>query len=215
MDMKFLNRLFMTQPATLFIIAAPSGAGKTSLVKALIEKTADMAVSVSHTTRPQRYGEQQGVNYHFVDITQFEQLIEQQDFLEYATVFGNYYGTSKTWVNEKLAQGIDVILEIDWQGAQQVRKSVPDAVGIFILPPALTTLQQRLCDRGQDAQEVIATRLAGAQAEMRHYAEFDYLVINDDFSTALEDLAAIVRATRLKQAPQAKKNAQLLTHLLT
>ena len=205
----------MTQAATLFIIAAPSGAGKTSLVQALISQTKNLVVSVSHTTRPQRNSEEDGINYHFINKPEFEKMINEQAFLEHATVFGNYYGTSKKWVKTQLAQGIDVILEIDWQGAQQVRQHNSFATqSIFILPPSLQALKQRLARRGQDTQAVMDARLAGAQHEMQHYREFDYLVVNDDFTTALEDLSAIVRVARLQRALQVYHHAPLLDNLL-
>lgn len=181
---------------TLFVIAAPSGAGKTSLVKALVEATENIAVSVSHTTRAQRPGEVDGVNYHFIDRDGFGQLIAQGDFLEQAEVFGNLYGTSKRWVEDTLRHGRDVILEIDWQGAQQVRRLIPDAVGIFILPPSRETLRERLVGRSTDAAEVIERRLAQAAEDMAHFAEFDYVIINDVFNRALDDLKAVVLARR-------------------
>jgi guanylate kinase len=181
---------------SLFVIAAPSGAGKTSLVKALLARMDNIGVSVSHTTRPQRPGEVDGVNYNFVDREQFQALIGQAAFLEYAEVFGNLYGTSQRWVEDTLAGGRDVILEIDWQGAQQVRRLLPQAVGIFILPPTQAVLRLRLISRSTDASDVIERRLAQAQDDMSHYIEFDYLVINDDFSLAVDELVAIVQAQR-------------------
>lgn len=200
---------------TLFVISAPSGAGKTSLVKALIDSTPGISVSVSHTTRPKRPGEQDGVNYHFVSREAFEERLNQADFLEEAEVFGNRYGTSKTWVNEQLAQGTDVILEIDWQGAQQIRRLLPDSVGVFILPPSRTVLEQRLRGRGQDSEAVIAQRLAQATDEMSHHVEYQYLVINDDFDTALAELRAIVMAQRLKIDKQVVNHSGLLQSLLS
>lgn len=181
---------------TLYVIAAPSGAGKTSLVKALISRLDGIGVSVSHTTRPQRPGETDGVNYNFVDRERFQSLADAGEFLEHAEVFGNLYGTSQRWVESTLATGRDVILEIDWQGAQQVRRLLPDAIGIFILPPSLPVLRERLVGRSTDAPDVIARRLAQAQDDMSHYIEFDYLVINDDFARALDELATIVLAQR-------------------
>lgn len=205
----------MAERGTLFIISAPSGAGKTSLANALVEQTPGLRLSVSHTTRPQRPGEQEGVNYHFLDRTDFLRKIEEGRFLEYAEVFGNLYGTSGDWVDETLSQGEDVVLEIDWQGAQQVRRLMPDATGIFILPPGLDQLAARLCGRGQDDEDVIDERLAGAQREMTHYSEFDYLVINDDFLRALSDLTAIVRSRRLHLERQAQALEQTLQQLLS
>lgn len=199
---------------TLYLIAAPSGAGKTSLVKALLEKTPNLKVSVSHTTRPPRVGEKDGVNYHFVSKTEFLQMLSDKVFLEHAQVFDNYYGTSLKWLTEQLNTGTDVILEIDWQGAQQVRRLKPDTVSIFILPPSRAALEQRLRYRGKDSEAVIAKRLRGAVEEMSHYIEFDYLVVNDDFDQALKDLQAIIQSQGLKQAAQAIKLEGLLNDLL-
>jgi len=208
----------MSTPAaaagTLFIISAPSGAGKTSLVNALLKQLDGVRVSVSHTTRPQRPGEVDGVNYHFVDRDRFEAMLEAGDFLESAEVFGNCYGTSQRWVEQMLAAGTDVILEIDWQGAQQVRRLLPGAISIFILPPGREALEQRLRGRGQDAPEVIARRLAEAVSEMSHYAEADYLVINDQFDTALAELCAILGGARLRLPRQAQRHAELIAQLL-
>lgn len=199
---------------TLYIISAPSGAGKTSLVKSLVEKTAGISVSVSHTTRPMRPGERDGVHYHFVDQVTFGAMIEAKAFVEYARVFDNFYGTSLTGALDKVREGIDVILEIDWQGAQQVRRKIPESVGIFILPPSRAILEQRLRARGQDSDEVITRRTREAVAEMSHHAEFDYLVVNNDFDTALADLQAIVRARRLRIAAQTRRLKKLLVDLL-
>lgn len=201
-------------PGTLYIIAAASGAGKTSLVKALVEAMPAIAVSVSHTTRASRPGEQDGVNYHFVPVEKFQAMIAAGDFLEHAKVFDNYYGTSRAGIEELLAQDRDVILEIDWQGARQVRAAFPACVGIFILPPSRAALETRLRGRGQDPDEVIARRMRDAVAEMSHYAEFDYLVINDDFNVALGDLQAIFHALRLRQTAQAGRHADLVAALL-
>ncbi len=201
-------------PGTLYVIAAASGAGKTSLVKALVEAEPDIAVSVSHTTRASRPGEQDGVNYHFVTIEKFQAMIAEGAFLEHAKVFDNYYGTGRTGIEELLAQDRDVILEIDWQGARQVRAAFPACVGIFILPPSRAALESRLRDRGQDPDEVITRRMRDAVAEMSHYAEFDHLVINDDFQVALADLMAIFRALRLRQPAQARRHADLIAGLL-
>lgn len=199
---------------TLFIIAAASGTGKTSLVKALVEADPRLGVSVSHTTRKARPGEIDGVNYHFIDEVEFVEDISKNLFLEHAEVFGNYYGTSRTWVEERLSQDHDVILEIDWQGAQQVRQLMPEAVSIFILPPSLVALAERLNSRGTDTAEVIAHRLSEAIADIGHYAEFDFLVINDDFTVALQDLQAITRAARQSHRAQSKRQAELIRRLL-
>lgn len=198
----------------LYIVAAPSGAGKTSLVAALLRHLNQLEVSVSHTTRAPRPGEVDGVNYHFTSSAYFQQLIAEEVFFEWAEVFGNFYGTSQQSVEARLAAGVDVILEIDWQGAQQVRQKMPQALSIFILPPSLEALQQRLTQRGQDSAEVIAGRMAQAQSEMSHWAEFDYLVINDDFDQALADLSAIFQAQRLTRERQARVQQARLTNLL-
>lgn len=204
----------MTTTGTLYIVSAPSGAGKTSLVKALIDSMAQVRVSVSHTTRAMRPGEVDGVNYHFTAREDFVEMLKQGDFLEHAEVFGNLYGTSHSWVKQTLAKGYDLILEIDWQGAQQVRKLVPDAKSIFILPPTHKDLRQRLHNRGQDADDVIDLRMQQAIAEMSHYVEYDYIVINDQFATALDDLKAIFRANQLRLESQQKRHTQLLCDLL-
>ena len=204
----------MTTTGTLYIVSAPSGAGKTSLVKALIDTMAQVRVSVSHTTRAMRPGEVDGVNYHFTAREDFVEMLKQGDFLEHAEVFGNLYGTSHSWVKQTLAKGYDLILEIDWQGAQQVRKLVPDAKSNFILPPTHKDLRQRLHNRGQDADDVIDLRMQQAIAEMSHYVEYDYIVINDQFATALDDLKAIFRANQLRLDSQQKRHTQLLCDLL-
>ena len=204
----------MTTTGTLYIVSAPSGAGKTSLVKALIDSMAQVRVSVSHTTRAMRPGEVDGVNYHFTSRDEFVEMLKQGDFLEHAEVFGNLYGTSHSWVKQTLAKGYDLILEIDWQGAQQVRKLVPDAKSIFILPPTHKDLRQRLHNRGQDADDVIDLRMQQAITEMSHYVEYDYIVINDQFATALDDLKAIFRANQLRLESQQKRHTQLLCDLL-
>lgn len=198
----------------LYIISAPSGAGKTSLVKALLERDQRIRVSISHTTRAARPGEEDGVAYNFVTLTEFDRLIEAGQFLEYAEVFTNKYGTSKAWVESQLAQGIDVILEIDWQGAEIVREKMPDARSIFILPPSRDELLRRLTGRGTDSDEVIAGRMAQAESEMSHYGDFDYLVINDQFEAALDQLAAIFVANRLEMAVQQQAQQSLLSELL-
>lgn len=182
---------------TLYIVSAPSGAGKTSLLKALLEDAEGIGLSISHTTRDMRPGEQDGVHYHYVDQATFTQMIADGAFLEHARVFDNYYGTSQAAVVAQLASGQDVILEIDWQGAQQVRKHFPKAVGIFILPPSKTALRERLTDRGQDDTAIIDRRMRDAEAEMSHYLEFDFVVVNDDFDTALAELRAIITSQRL------------------
>ena len=199
---------------TLYIVSAPSGAGKTSLVKALIEAQEQIRVSVSHTTRAMRPGEVDGVNYHFVSREIFGAMVERGEFLEHAQVFDNFYGTSQTWIEQTLAEGFDLILEIDWQGAQQVRRLMPLAKSIFILPPTQEALRQRLDNRGQDSDEIIDGRMREAVSEMSHYVEYDYLVINDDFKVALDDLKAIFRANQLLQNPQQQRHADLLSQLL-
>jgi len=198
---------------TLFIISAPSGAGKTSLVNALLPEVSQLTVSVSHTTRAPRPGELDGVNYHFIDRETFATNRRSGDFLEWAEVHGNFYGTSKQWVDDTLASGSDVVLEIDYQGAEQIRAIYPCAVSIFILPPSLAALRQRLDNRGQDSIEVIEARVAAAQAEMRHYAAANYLIINDQFDAALEQLVAIVTSQRARMAQQQTRHAELLQEL--
>jgi len=200
---------------TLYTVSAPSGAGKTSLVAALVKSNPEVCVSVSHTTRPMRPGEIDGVNYHFVDHATFEKMLAQDAFLEHARVFSNLYGTSQKWVEETLAQGVDVILEIDWQGAQQVRKLIPETVSLFILPPSLACLRQRLTGRGTDAESVIDARMAEAISEMSHYGEADYLIVNDDFTTALAQFQALVTSQHLRLARQMEKHRSLITELLT
>ncbi len=199
---------------TLYVISAPSGAGKTSLVKALIESTDGIKVSVSHTTRASRLGEECGVHYNFVDLDTFMDMIGRATFLEHAQVFDNFYGTCGNWVSEQLNLGTDVILEIDWQGALQVRKMIPDCVGIFILPPSHDVLEQRLQGRGQDDATIIARRMRDAENEMSHYAAFDYLVINDDFNQALDELRSIINCLRLRLLPQSQRHEQILDNLL-
>ncbi|MDH4558749.1 guanylate kinase [Pseudomonas sp. BN417] len=201
-------------PGTLYIVSAPSGAGKTSLVKALIDAEPNIRVSVSHTTRGMRPGEVDSVNYNFVTREEFVHMLEHGDFLEHAEVFGNLYGTSQRWVQQTLAEGHDLILEIDWQGAQQVRHLMPQAKSIFILPPSQEALRQRLNNRGQDSDEIIDRRMREAVSEMSHYVEYDYLVINDDFATALDDLRAIFRANQLRHGAQQVRHGALLARLL-
>ena len=202
------------QTGTLYTVSAPSGAGKTSLVKALVETDRQVTVSVSHTTRDMRPGEEDGINYHFVDRAEFLRMLDVDAFLEHAQVFDNYYGTSKGWVEETLRSGRDVILEIDWQGAAQVRRLMPETVGIFILPPSQQALRERLTGRGQDEQSVIERRMEQAIDEMSHYVEADYVVINDDFASALQDLSAIVRAQRHRLQCQQEQHGDLLQALL-
>ena len=199
---------------TLYTISAPSGAGKTSLVAALLKAAQQICVSISHTTRKQRPGEENGVNYHFVSRDEFTELRDQERFLEWAEVFGNFYGTSRDWVAEQLNQGKDVILEIDWQGAEQVRAKMPGVRSIFILPPDLDALRERLQRRGQDDQETIDRRMQQAREEISHYGAADYLVINDDFETALTDLQAIFRCVRLEKNHQLENHPRLLAQLL-
>lgn len=201
----------------LYILSAPSGAGKSSLIAALLGKNTaqKMMVSVSHTTRQPRPGEENGVHYHFVDVAEFELLIEQGAFLEYAKVFGgNYYGTSLPAIEKNIAAGIDVFLDIDWQGAQQIREKVPSVKSIFILPPSLAELEQRLIGRGQDSAEVIAERMSKAMDEISHYNEYDYVIVNDDFEQALADLQSILRAEKLTLAYQESQNRTLIQELL-
>ena len=199
---------------TLYIISAASGAGKTTLVNAVLQQVDDLEVSVSHTTRAPREGEVDGVNYHFVDKDRFEEMVEASEFIEYATVFGNMYGTSRQHIQEQLLKGKDVILEIDWQGARQIRQLMPDCRSVFIVPPSTEALRQRLTSRGTDDEDIIARRMQEAISEMSHYVEFDYLVINDDFDEARENLAAIIRGNRMLHAHQQQKHADLLARLL-
>ena len=199
----------------LYTISAPSGAGKTTLVKALIDTTAGLSVSVSHTTRAMRPGEQDGVNYHFVSQDAFQSMLAEQAFLEHAEVFGNYYGTSTQWVEQTLDAGQDVILEIDWQGAEQVKQLMPDTIAIFILPPSRAALLERLTNRGQDDKAVIARRMAEAVSEMSHYQLGDYLIVNDDFDTALAELQALIVGGRLGIADQSQRHSALIDELLS
>ena len=196
------------------MLAAPSGGGKTSLVNALLEREPGIRLSVSYTTRPPRPGEKDGVHYHYVDEAGFMALKARGEFLEYAHVHGNWYATSATWLRAEIALGHDVLLEIDWQGAEQVRRLIPDAVLIFILPPSLASLRERLEKRGQDAPEVIARRLEAAREEMRHCSDFDYVIMNQDFARAVDDLSAIVRAARLTSSRQRVRHAPLIQRLV-
>ena len=209
----------MTVPGNLFILSAPSGAGKSSLIKALLEQSVEassrpMQVSVSHTTRDPRPGENNSEHYHFVSVESFKKQIKNNAFYEYAEVFGNYYGTSEAAIDAQLAQGIDVFLDIDWQGAQQVRMKKPTVTTIFITPPSREELEKRLRGRGQDSEEVIAQRMAQAQGECSHYQEFDYIVINDNFEQALADLTTIVNNQRLKRNQQIAQHQALLDELI-
>lgn len=204
----------MTQ-GTLFIITAASGTGKTSLVKELVENTNHLKVSISHTTRPPRVGEIHGQHYYFIDKDEFNAMIHRAEFLEFAQVFDNFYGTSQKAVEHLLEHGTDVILEIDWQGALQVKKIIPSAVMIFILPPDRQALRTRLAGRGQDSDAVIEKRLAGAVTEMQQYLHFDYIVINDNFEVAFKDLQAIILTHRLTLAKQQKRHEQRILNLLT
>ncbi len=202
----------------LFIVSAPSGGGKTSLTRALVPRLADesirAAISVSYTTRPPRPGELDGTHYHFVSDEAFRQMIARGEFLEHAEVFGRRYGTGRARTEGLLADGYDVILDIDWQGARQVREQLPDTTGVFILPPSAAELQRRLRGRAQDSEEVIAARMAEAHAEMLHCMEYDYLIVNDDFDRALADMAAIFHARRLWRAAQEVRHAALIHDLL-
>jgi len=205
----------MVPTGTLYIVSAPSGAGKSSLISGLLKHSDDqLQVSVSHTTRQPRPGEVDGEHYHFVTVEQFKQLITQDVFFEWAEVFGNYYGTSRTVIELQLSQGIDIFLDIDWQGARQVKKLMPLAQGIFILPPSKPELESRLIGRGQDSAEIIAARMTKAVSEMSHFNEYEYLIVNDDFDQALTDFSAIIKANRLKESQQAIKHCDMLKELL-
>ena len=199
--------------ANLIIIAAPSGCGKTSLVKALLKNYDNLCVSVSHTTRKARKGEIDGANYHFISTSAFREMIDNNDFIEHAEVFGNMYGTARQNIKEKLENNVDIILEIDWQGARQVRQNMPDSISIFILPQSINTLRERLTNRGQDDEDTISKRMANSQTEMSHYSEFGYLIINDQFDSALDDLKSIIDDYRknTKNSELSLEN-QLLRH---
>ncbi len=204
----------MVAKANLFVVSAPSGAGKTSLLKQLIKELTNVQTAISHTTRSKRESEVDGKDYHFVTAEEFNSLIEQKAFHEYAIVFGNLYGTSKSSITEQINRGIDVILEIDWQGAGQIKEQIPKSCSIFILPPSRSALESRLKGRGQDDDSVINQRMSEAISEMSHYNEYDYLVINDDFSIAVEEIKAIIQAERQKLPIQQQKHAQMLSNLL-
>lgn len=201
----------------LYIISAPSGAGKSSLINALLADLprSQVQLSISHTTRNPRPGEEHGVHYYFTQHEEFKRLIEQGHFLEWAEIFGNYYGTSLPMIERSLEQGIDVFLDIDWQGARQIRAKVPNVKTIFILPPSKAELEKRLIGRGQDSADTIAKRMSEAVSEMSHYNEFDYVIVNDDFQTALSELKSILTAERLKQAMQAERHQGLISQLLS
>jgi guanylate kinase len=203
-----------TAVGSLFVIAAPSGGGKTSLTRALLEREPGILLSVSYTTRPPRPGERDGVDYHFVTEPRFRELQEAGEFLEHAHVHGNWYATSAKWLRAQIEAGRDVLLEIDWQGAAQVRKLIDGSVQIFVLPPSLASLEERLVRRGQDDEATIARRLEAAREEMRHCSEFDYVIINQDFASALADLSAIVRASRLRSVQQGVRYRALLAQML-
>jgi guanylate kinase len=205
----------MSSTGILYTVSAPSGAGKTSLVSALVTRCDDLRVSVSHTTRPMRPGEADGINYHFIAEETFLAMLDRTEFLEHARVFDNLYGTSQLWVEEQLSRGVDVILEIDWQGAQQVRRLMPGSQSIFILPPSRAALQERLTSRGQDDRDIIQHRMSEAIEEISHYSESDYLVINDDFELALSQLHAIVSSQRLRTQALAPSLSDLLKDLLS
>lgn len=203
----------MSPRGNLYVISAPSGTGKTTLVKTLVDSLPDITVSISHTTREKRSAETHGVNYYFITESEFTEMVQHNDFLEHAIVFNHRYGTSRTWVEEMLQRGMDVILEIDWQGAEQIQRLIPSCISIFILPPSLETLSQRLTHRNQDNADIIRKRLADAQKAVSHAFEYDYIVLNDDFDIALNDLKTIVLAGRLLQPRQTKKLAPLLSEL--
>ncbi|AKZ65710.1 guanylate kinase [Candidatus Palibaumannia cicadellinicola] len=207
-------------PGILYIISAPSGAGKSSLIKALLSKKQlsrlynKTKISISHTTRPMRPGEVNGEHYYFVSVQEFKKMIAKSAFLEYAKIFNHYYGTSRKAVEFLLKNGCDVFLNIDWQGAQQIRNLIPDARSIFIMPPSKDELYKRLCSRGQDSEHIITQRIEQSVAEMIHYNEYNYLIINDDFNDALYDLTTIIRAESLLLKPQQLRNAALISKLL-
>ncbi len=200
---------------TLFIVAAPSGAGKSSIVNACLARDANIALSISFTSRAPRPGERHAEHYHFISEAQFQAMIDAGDFFEYARVHGDWKGTARQSVEPLLAQGKDVLLEIDWQGARQVRSRVPDAVSVFILPPSRAALEERMRKRGQDSEATIAQRLAAAREEMSHYGEFDFVIVNEHFDTAVNDMCAIFSASRLRKDIQVARHAKLITALLS
>jgi guanylate kinase len=197
----------------LFVVTAPSGAGKTTLVAALLAADANVQLSISYTTRQPRVGEVDGKDYHFVDRTEFERMINAGELLEFAEVYGNYYGTSQVWINEVIKNGRDILLEIDWQGAQQVRRLFPDAIGLFVLPPSLETLENRLRNRGKDSEEVIAKRMAVSRTECSHVDEFDFVIVNEHIDDAVRDIVSVVRAQRLTLARQSTRHTALIASL--
>ncbi len=203
----------MNSRGVLFIVSAPSGAGKTTLVRGLLEREPQIGLSISHTTRAPRPGEVDGVAYHFISVERFEAMREAGDFLEWAHVHGNFYGTSRRWLDERLNAGHDVLLEIDWQGAQQVRAQFPEAVSLFVLPPSFEALAQRLTGRGSDAPEVIERRLAAAREEIGHLREFDFVIINNILSQALDEMVAVARAARLLRTSQMARNPEFFQSL--
>jgi guanylate kinase len=204
----------LLSPGQLYVISAPSGAGKTSLIAALLQKMNNLIMSISYTTRAPRALETHGVDYFFINDAEFKQMQIQQLFLEDALVFGYHYGTSKIWVEQTLAQGKDIILELDWQGHRAIKAIYPEATGIFILPPSKTTLEQRLTGRGQDAPEVIAHRMQQAGQEISHYNEYEYLVVNHDFTTATQEVSSIIQAARLRLQRQQIEQGELISSLL-
>jgi guanylate kinase len=199
---------------TLYIVAAPSGAGKSSIVNAVLARDPNIALSISFTSRQPRPGERHAEHYHFVSAAEFEAMVEAGDFFEHALVHGDWKGTARQSVEPQLAAGKDVLLEIDWQGARQVRNKVPDAVSVFILPPSREALEQRMRNRNQDSEEVIAQRLAAAREEMSHYTEFDYVIVNEHFDTAVGEMCAIFTASRLRREAQVARHSRLITQLL-
>lgn len=199
---------------TLYIVAAPSGGGKTSLVKELLASLDGIEASISHTTRPKRPGEQEGVDYFFIDDSSFRRMVKNEEFIEHAKVFGNQYGTSKEQIQSRLDEGVDVLLDIDWQGAQQIKTLFENSVGVFIIPPSLEDLKQRLLARNQDNEQVIQDRMKQAQDELSHYTEFDYLIVNDQFEVALEELKTVIAANRLRVSKQTIRQSKLLSFLL-
>lgn len=198
---------------TLIIVVAPSGAGKTTMVRGLLARDPCIHLSVSYTTREPRAGEAHGREYHFVDVSTFRALRDRGEFLEWAEVHGNYYATSRVWIREQIVAGRDILLEIDWQGAQQVRKAFPEAVGVFVLPPSMEVLESRLRGRGTDSDETIARRLLGARGEMRHVGEFEYVILNNELQHAVDDLVAVVRSARLRYSNQHARHPQYFEFL--
>ena len=199
---------------TLFIVAAPSGAGKSSIVNAVLARDPNICLSISFTSRQPRPGERHAEHYHFVSAQEFEGMVEAGDFFEHALVHGDWKGSARQSVEPQLASGKDVLLEIDWQGARQVRSKVPDAVSVFILPPSRQALEQRMRSRGQDSEEVIAQRLSAAREEMSHYGEFDFVIVNEDFGTAVDEMCAIFTASRVRRDQQVARHSRLITALL-